>query len=65
MFNKKHASVLQCDVVYVTIGSPVFCLTLYLIGIHFGDMLQHAGYVAEQKIKCWPIRNQEIAGVRL
>ena len=37
----KHASGLQYDVVYVTIGCPAFCLALYLTGVHFRDELQH------------------------
>ena len=31
----------------------------------FVGELQHAGLVGEQKIKWWPIRTWEIAGVRL
>ena len=61
----KHASVLQCEVVYVTIRGPAFCLALYLAVVHFQSKLQHVGHVGEQKIKCRPIRTQEIAGFRL
>ena len=53
------------EVVYVTIGKSAFCLTLYLTGVHFRGDLQHFGHVGEQKIKCRPIRAQEIAAVRL
>ena len=41
---------LHREVVYVTIGNPAFCLTLYLTGIHFRGELQHVRYVGEQKI---------------
>ena len=40
------------EVVYVTIGNPVFCLFLNLTGVHFRGELQHVGEVSEQKIKC-------------
>ena len=49
----------------MTIGKSAFCLTLYLTGVHFRGELQHFGHVGEQKIKCRPIRAQEIAAVRL
>ena len=49
----------------MTIGNPAFCLALYLTGVHFRGELQHVGHVGEQKIKCWPIKAREIAGVRL
>ena len=49
----------------MTVGNPTFCLALYLSGAHFRGELQHVCYVGEQKIKCRPIRTQEIAGVRL
>ena len=45
--------------VYVTIGSPGFCLLLYLTGVYFRGELQHVVDVSEQKIKCWPIRTRE------
>ena len=53
------------EVVYVRIGNPAFCLFLYLTGVDFRGELQHVGDVSEQKIKCWPIRTQEIGGIRL
>ena len=53
------------EVVYVAIGNPAFCHALYLTGVHFRGKLQHFGHVGEQKIKCWPIKTREIAGVRL
>ena len=40
----------QIEVVYVTIGSPDFCLALYLTGVHFRGALQHGGHVGELKI---------------
>ena len=49
----------------MTIGNPAFCLFLYLIDIHFQGKLQHVGDVSQQKIKCQPIRTQEIVGVTL
>ena len=49
----------------MTIGNPTFCLTLYLTGVHFRGNLLHVGPVGGQKIKCGPIRTQEIGGVRL
>ena len=53
-------------VVYVIIGNPVFCLALYLTGVHFRGELQHIrGQVGEQKMNCRPIRTRETAGVRL
>ena len=61
----KYASVLQYDVVYVTIGGPAFGLALYLTGSHFRDELQHVSHVGRQKVKCSPIRTWKIAGVRL
>ena len=51
--------------VYVTAGNPAFCLFLYLTGLHFRGELQHGGDVSQQKIKCRPIRTQEIGGVLL
>ena len=51
--------------VYVAVGNPALCLTLYLTGVHFRGELQHVGHGDEQKIKYSPIRTQEIAGVRL
>ena len=51
--------------VYVTIGSPGFCLLLYLTGVYFRGELQHVVDVSEQKIKCWPIGTRETGGVRL
>ena len=51
--------------VYVTIGSPAFCLFIYLDGVHFRGELQHVGDVSQYKIKCRPIRTQEIGGVSL
>ena len=53
------------EVVYVTIGNPVFCLFLHLTEIHFRGELQQVGDVSEQKIKCLPIRNRELGGFRL
>ena len=53
------------EVVYVKIGNPVFCLALYLTGVHFPGELQQVHNVGGQKIKCRPIRTQEIGGVRL
>ena len=47
----------------MTIGNPAFFLSLYLIGVHFRGELQHGGDVSQQKIKCRPIRTQEIGGV--
>ena len=61
----KHASVLQYEVVYVTIGNPAFCLALYLTDLHFRGELQQVGHVGEQKINCRPIGTQEIAVARL
>ena len=58
-------STFSSEVVYVTIGNPAFCLALYLTGVHFRGKLQHVVHGGEQKIKCSPIRNQEIAAVRL
>ena len=52
-------------VVYVTTGNPLFCLFLYLTGVHFRCAWQHVGDVSEQKFKCWPIRTREAGGVRL
>ena len=49
----------------MTIGNPTFWLTLYLTGVHFGGDLLHVGHVGGQKIKCGPIRTQEIGGARL
>ena len=40
-----------------------FCLFLYLTGVHFRGKLQHGGDVSQQKIKCRPIKTQEIGGV--
>ena len=53
------------EVAYVTIGNSSFCLFLYLTGVHFRGELQHGGDVNQQKIKCRPIRNQEIGGASL
>ena len=53
------------EVVYVTLGNPVFCLALYVTGVHFRGKLQQVGHMGEQRIKCRPIRTREIAGVRL
>ena len=53
------------EVVYVTVGSPAFCLFLYLTGVHFRGKLQHVVDVSEQKTKYWPIRTRETGGVRL
>ena len=49
----------------MTIGNSVFCLTLYLTGVHFRGELLQVGHVGKQKIKCRPVRTREIAGVRL
>ena len=51
--------------VSLTIGKPAFCLAVYLTRIHFRDELKHVGDVSDQKVKCRPIRTQEIGGVRL
>ena len=40
------------EVVYVTIGNPLFCYFLFLTGVHFRGELQHVGDAIEQKIKC-------------
>ena len=53
------------EVVHVTIGNPVFCLTLNLTGAHFRGELQHVSHVGGQKTKCRPISTKEIGGVRL
>ena len=53
------------EAVYLTIENPAFCLALYLTGVHFRRKLQHVGDVIEQKIKCRPIRTQEVDGIRL
>ena len=45
----------------MTIGSPDFCVFLYLNGVHFRGELQHGGDVSQQKVKCRPTR--EIGGV--
>ena len=42
----------------MTIGKPIFCLSVRLTGVHFRDELQHVGDVREQKIKCRS--NQEL-----
>ena len=55
----------QLEVAYVTIRIPAFCLAFYLASAHFGGELQHFGHMGEQKIKRWPIRTQEITGVKL
>ena len=34
---------IHCEVVYVTIGNPDFCLALYFTGVHFRGELQHVG----------------------
>ena len=39
----------------MTIGNPVFCLLLYLTGVHFRGELQHGGDISQQKVKCRPI----------
>ena len=31
----------DCEVVYLTIANPAFCLPLYLTGVHFRGKLQH------------------------
>ena len=49
----------------MTIGSPDFCLFLYLNGVHFRGELQHGGDVSQQKVKCRPIKTQEIGDVSL
>ena len=51
--------------VCVTIGNPAFFLSLYLTALHFRGELQHGGDVNQQKIKCRPIRTQEIGSVSL
>ena len=56
---------LSLEVVYKTFGNPVFCLALYLTGVRFQGEFQYVGHVGGQKIKCRPIRTQEIGGVRL
>ena len=47
----------------MTIGNLAFFLSLYLTGVHFRGELQHGGDVSQQKIKCRPIRTQEIGAV--
>ena len=42
-------SLLTLEAVYVTIGNPAFCLTLYLTGVHFWGELQYVGDFSEQK----------------
>ena len=49
----------------MTVGNPAFCLFLYLTGVHFLGELQYGGDVSQQRIKCRPIRTQEIGGVSL
>ena len=44
---------------------PSFFLALYLTGVHFRAKLHQVGDVSEPKIKCLPIRTQEIDGARL
>ena len=53
------------EVIYVTIGNPAFCLSLYLTGVHFRGELQHVRDVSEEKIKYRPVRTREIGSVRL
>ena len=62
MIEKQHALL---EVIYATIGNPAFCLFLYLTDVHFRGELHQIGDVSEQKIRCWPIRTQEIGVVRL
>ena len=50
------------EIAYVTIWNPVFCLPLYLTGVHFRGELLHVADVSEQKIKCRPIRTREMGG---
>ena len=47
----------------MTVRNPAFCLALYLTGVHFRGKLQYVGHTGGQKIKCRPIRTQEIGGV--
>ena len=56
---------LSCEIVFVTVGNPAFCLALSLTRVHFRDELEHVVHGGEQKIKFSPIRTQEIAGVRV
>ena len=49
----------------MTTGNPVFCLFLYLFGVHFGAELPLVGNFTEPKIKGRPIRTREIGGVTL
>ena len=51
--------------VYETIWNPAFCLVLCLTGVHFRGELQHVGDVSKPKIKCRPIRIQDIGGAPL
>ena len=53
------------EVVYVKLETQFFCLALYLTGVHFPGELQEVRNVGGQKIKCRPIRTQEIGGARL
>ena len=53
------------ELVYVKIGNPDFCLTLYLTGLHFRGELQHSGHVGEQKNKCQSIKTRGIGGLWL
>ena len=49
----------------MTIGSPAFCLAIYLTGVHFRGELQYVGGVSNEKIKCQTIKTRVICGVRL
>ena len=54
------------EVVYVTIGNPAFLpRIIFNWRTLWGQVTVCFGHVGEQEIKCWPIRTQEIAGVRL
>ena len=44
--------IILSEIVYVTIGNPVFYLAFYFTGVHFRGKLQHFNYMNEQKIKC-------------
>ena len=49
----------------LSMRQSAFCLPLHLTSVHFRGELQYLGHVDGQKIKCQPIRNREIGGVKL
>lgn len=50
---------------YITIRTLAFCLTVSLTGVNFRGKLQYVTHMGGQKIKCRPIRTQEVGGSRL